>query len=39
MELSNGDKNHSLPLCVYVVGFGKSDHILHMYAYNTKYAL
>ena len=29
MELQNGDEKRSLPLCVYVAGFGKSSHIFY----------
>ena len=31
MELSISDENHSLTLCVYVTGFGKSGHIIMLW--------
>ena len=35
MKLSVGDENHSMPLCVYVAGLGKTSHILSLLTFSV----
>ena len=38
MELLTGSEKHSLPLCVYVMCFGKASHIYNLFGHTCSYS-